>query len=78
MGWRHKKADTAETKDLRNAGLLPPRPKAGLSAESQPFINPNVQLALPPLRTIKFSYRQLGFFQGRKVWETSLSFLYFH
>lgn len=78
MGWRHKKVDTVETKDLRTAALLPPRPKAGLSAESPPFKNANVELALPPLRAIKISYRQLGIFQGRKVWESSLSFSYFH
>jgi hypothetical protein len=78
MGWRHKRADTTETKDFRTAGLLPPRSKTGLSEELLPGKNPNAELALPPLRTIKFSYRQLGFFQGRRVWETSLSFLYFH
>ena len=78
MGWRHKKAETAESKDLRNAALLPPRPNPGLSAESQPFKDASVELALPPLRTIKLSYRRLGFFQGRKVWESSLSFSYFH
>jgi hypothetical protein len=78
MGWRHKKADTAESNDRRTAALLPPRPNPGLSAQSPLFKNSNVELALPPLRTIKLSYRQLGFFQGRKVWESSLSFSYFH
>lgn len=78
MGWRHKKADTAETKDLRTAGFLPPQHNLSLSAEPRPFKNAGMELALPPLRTIKLSYRQLGFFQGRKVWESSLSFLYFH
>ncbi len=78
MGWRNKKADTTENKDLRIAALPPLRPQAGLSRESLSLENAHLELALPPLRTIKPWYRHLGYFQGRKVWESSLSFSYFH
>lgn len=78
MGWRHKKAVTARSKDFRMVGLLPSHPDAGLGGEPLPFGKTKLDLALPPLRTIKLSYRQLGSFQGRKVWESSLSFSYFH
>jgi hypothetical protein len=78
MGQRHKKTETVEAKDFRSAGFLPSRPDAGWGAECRPLKKPNPELALPPLRTIKLAYRQLGYYQGRKVWETSLSFTYFH
>ncbi|MHB8068792.1 MAG: hypothetical protein ACYDIC_12945 [Desulfobaccales bacterium] len=78
MGCRNKKADTNEIKDLRIAAPPPLRQPAGLSAESLRFENAHKELALPPLRTIKPFYRHLGYFQGRKVWESSLSSSYFH
>lgn len=78
MAWRNKKADTTGNKDLRIAALPRLRLQAGLSAESLPSENAHLELALPPLRTIKHFYRHLGYFQGRKVWESSLSFSYFH
>jgi hypothetical protein len=78
MAWRHKKAEPLDGKNLRTAGLLRWQPRTGLSVETPTYKKTKMDLAFPPLRPVKWSYRQLGYFQGKKVWETSLSFSYFH
>jgi hypothetical protein len=78
MGRRHQKKDTGESKDLWSSGDLRSTAHAGLSAEPLPFRKAKLELTLPPWRTVKWAYRQLGSFRGRKVWESSLNFSYFH
>jgi len=76
MGRRHKKADNGKTGSRQTVALLP-RHQASSSGPARPFENVNPELALPSSRTVKLSYRQLGYFQGRKVWETGRSFFYY-
>ncbi len=78
MGWRNKKADLTESKEIRIVALPPLQQQEAVSAESPNGENALMEMALPSLCTIKPLYRHLGYFQGRKVWEASLGFSYFH
>ncbi len=78
MGWRYKKADITKGKEMRIAALPSLQHQPEVSAGSPMCENAFMEMALPPLCTIKPVYRRLGYFQGRKVWETSLGFSYFH
>ena len=76
MGWRHKKAGTAEVKELRTAALMARGKKAGLKTAPLAADHLQMEPALPPLLKPRLSWRQVGYFRGRKIFETSLSLLY--
>ncbi|OGP69238.1 MAG: hypothetical protein A2Z73_05750 [Deltaproteobacteria bacterium RBG_13_60_28] len=78
MGWRHKKAGTPGDRELWKAALPTPGQNAGIRAETSYPIKMEMKPALPHLAVLRLSYRQLGYFRRREIWESGLSISYLH
>jgi hypothetical protein len=78
MAWRHKKAGVAEHRELWTAALLSRGKSAGIYEASLPAKTTRIEPALPPLPKARLSCRQLGYYRGRKIFESTLSLLYLH
>jgi len=78
MGWRHKKASLAESKELWTVAPLTPGENSGIGKASLPADHTGIEPVLPPLPKARLSYRQVGYYRGRKIIESSFSLMYLH
>jgi hypothetical protein len=78
MGWRHRKARTPESKEIWTTALLTQGKKAGSRTEPSASRQTPPEPALPALAVLRLSYRQLGYFRRREIWESGLSTSYLH
>jgi hypothetical protein len=72
MGWRHKRVGTAEIAEAWTATLLSRGRTAGMKQLSLPDDLPQMDPVLPPRAKVELSYRQVGYFRGKKIFETGL------
>lgn len=76
MGCRHKRAGTAGAQELRTATFPAQGNKSGMKTAALRDDQPQREPALPPMPQTRLSYRQLGSFRGRRIFETGLSLLH--
>jgi len=78
MGWRHKKADAGEFRELRLPAILAPGNQPGAQIVAPPGDGLQREPALPPLMKPRLTCRQVGCFRGRKIYETGISLSCLH
>ena len=77
MGWRYKKTGTAEARKIWRAALR----LQGKAADAKTAFLANDRFRMDPVfpsqSEVRISCRQVGYFRGKKIFETgmSLSFL---
>jgi len=78
MGRRHKKAVPGEFKELRPPVMLAPSGNAGKQVLAPPIDGLQREPAFPPLIKPRLTCRLVGYFRGRRIFETGRSFFCLH
>lgn len=78
MGQRHKRAETAGIGEQRLLAPLTRGGKTELDSRNGCNWGGDFEPVLPSLPNVSLSFRRLGSFRGRKIWETGLGVLRLH
>jgi hypothetical protein len=72
MGWRHKRLGSKETAGGWTAALPARGRTAGMKPVSLPDELIRMNPVLPPRPRVDWYYQQVGYFRGKRIFETGL------
>ena len=78
MGWRYKRGETPGRKEPWTAAPPSGGPETGFRTKPLSQENHQLEPALPSRAAVRLSFRQLGYFRRREIWESGLSLSYLH